>query len=201
LAQTPLKAWPDQQSQPPQQQHAWPGGAPQQTSAPGGALGPVAAPPMMGMPQQTPAQRPQGDPNDNPCVVEFSKMRGEVEKKGQVAKTVSERKGSREEMCSAVSGIHQAQANWVKWTVAHSSQCGIPPDIIKQLRLGADNLNKMRKGICSGGGPPGGAAAVMAPPSLSEALGTAGLPPTAANDNAPKKRGGVLDNLTGTPIR
>jgi hypothetical protein len=158
---------------------------------------------MMGMPQQGSAQLPQQDPNaNNPCVVEFGKMRGDVEKKGLVAKAVNDRKGTREEMCSAVSGIHQAQSNWVKWTVAHTSQCGIPPDIIKTLRLGQDNLNKMRKQICSGGGAPGGAAGGALPaPSLSEALGTAGLPPSAASDNAPKKRGGVLDNMTGTPIR
>jgi len=200
LAQTPLKAWPDQQPQQPQQQQAWPGNAPQQTSAPGGALAPVTAPPMMGMPQQMPAQRPQQADSNNPCVVEFTKMRGEVEKKGLVAKGVNDHKGTREEMCSAISGIHQAQANWVKWTVAHTKECSIPPDIVKQLRLGQDNLNKMRKGVCSGGGAPGGAAAMPAP-SLSEALGTAGLPPSAASDNTPKKRGGVLDNMTGTPIR
>jgi hypothetical protein len=200
-AQTPLKPWPDQQPQhPQQQQRAWPGDAPQQTSAPAGPLGPVAAPPMMGMPQQMQQPRQAEPSSDNPCVVEFTKMRGEVEKKGHVAKAVNDRKGTREEMCSAIAGIHQAQVNWVKWTVAHSKQCGIPPDIIKQLRLGQDNLNKMRKGVCSGG-PAGGASAAMATPSLSEALGTAGLPPTAANDNAPRKRGGVLDNLTGTPIR
>jgi hypothetical protein len=151
----------------------------------------------MGAPTGMRPAAPQGGGAANPCVAEFTRLRGEVEKKGAVAKTVSDRKGTREEMCSAVSGIHTAQVKWVKYAKDHSSQCGMPPDILKQLRLGQDNLAKLRKNICSGGGA---TAAAPAAPSLSEALGTAGLPPSSSSD-APKKRGGVLDSMTGTPIR
>jgi hypothetical protein len=216
-APAPLKPWPDQQPQQQQQQQqsqqqplqqqpqqqplrAWPGSGPQQASAPppGGPMGPVFAPPQMGAPTGMRPGPPQGGGGANPCVVEFTRLRGEVEKKGSVAKAVSDRKGTRDEMCSAVSGIHAAQVTWVKYAKDNSSQCGIPPDILKQLRMGQDNLAKLRKNICSGGGA---TAAAPAAPSLSEALGTAGLPPSTGSSDAPKKRGGVLDSMTGTPIR
>ena len=200
LAQAPLKAWPDQQppqQQQQQQQRTWPSDAPQPASAPPamGPMSPAAPQGAFGPPQQG------AGPGANPCLVEFGRLRGEVEKKGQVAKAVNDRKGTRDEMCAAVGGIHSAQSKWLKWTQDHSAQCGMPPDVVKQLRLGVDNLAKLKKNICSGGGGPQGAA--LAPPSLSEALGTAGLPPSssASNTDAPKKRGGVLDNMTGTPIR
>ena len=72
----------------------------------------------------------------------------------------------------------------------------IPPDVVTQLKAGADNLNKMKTNICSGGGAAGGAPPA---PSLSEALGTATMPAT--SDDAPRRRGGTLDTLTGAPIR
>src|SRR5262245_19834250 len=104
-------------------------------------------------------------------------------------------------MCSAISGIHTAQVKWTKYTQDNASRCGIPPEAVKQLRQGQDNLAKLRKSVCSGGAP---TAAAAGPPRLSDALGTAGLPAsttTGGNTDEPKKRGGVLDNMTGTPIR
>lgn len=197
LAQAPLKAWPDQQPQQQQPQQAWPGSTPQPASAPpGGPMGPVVAPPHMGAPMGMRPPPPQGGPPqgaaaNNPCLTEFSRLRGEVEKKGTVAKAVSDRKGTREEMCSAVGGIHSAQVIWVKYAKDHAPQCGIPPDILKQLRMGQDNLAKLRKNICSGG--PASAGGAPPAPSLSEALGTAGQPTSATASDAPKKRGGVLE--------
>jgi hypothetical protein len=200
LAQTPLKPWPDQQPQQPQQQRAWPGSAPQQASAPP-PMAPMTPVPQGRFGPPVGMQQQQVAPSANPCLVEFNRLRGEVEKKGQVAKAVNDRKGTREEMCSAISGIHGAQSKWWKYAHDHATQCGMPADIIKQLRQGVDNLAKLKKNVCSAGGATAGAPPT---PSLSEALGTAGLPPSsssASNTGAPRKRGGVLDNMTGTPIR
>ena len=128
-------------------------------------------------------------------MTEFSKLRGEVEKAGKVAKAINERKGSREEFCKAITGVHSAQAKWTKYTQDHAKQCGIPGEVITQLKAGQANLAKVRTNVCSGGGAAGGAPAA---PSLSEALGTSRMPVT---DEAPRKRGGSLDTLTGQSIR
>jgi len=207
-AQTPLKAWPTDAPQPQTQLQPWPGGPPQpqqpqawpdsrQASAPAGvapaSVGPPAGPSAMGF--GPPAQQP----GENPCMAEFTRLRGEVEAKGRVAKAVSQRKGSREDLCSAVGAIAAAQTRWVKFAVGRASSCGIPPDVIKQLKEGENHLFQLRKAICSGAPPPG--AGPPPAPSLAEALSSTPYQSSASDSTAPKKRGGVLDTLTGTPIR
>ena len=138
-----------------------------------------------------------GPPRENPCMTEFTKLRTGVENAGKVAKAINDRKGTREEFCKAITNLHGAQVKWVKYTSDNGKNCGIPPDVITQLKAGAANLNKMKTNICSGGGAAGGGAPPA--PSLSEALGTATMPTT--SDDAPRRRGGTLDTLTGAPIR
>jgi hypothetical protein len=195
-----LKAWPDQQPQQ-QPQQAWPGD--NRPAASGAAQPMAAAPPPMnaapppGMGGGGFGGGMSGPPRENPCMGEFTKLRGEVERAGKVAKSVNDRKGTREEFCKAITGLHNAQSKWVKYAGDNAKNCGIPPDVIGQLKAGAANLGKMKTNICNGGGGPGGGGPAAAP-SLSEALGTARLP---SNDDAPKRRGGVLDTLTGEQIR
>jgi hypothetical protein len=201
LAQTPLKAWPEQQPQMQSQQpRAWPGEGPgQQASAPPAPMAAPPAPMMMAPPMGGGMGGPPqggGSAEQQACGQEFVRLKGEVEKKGLVAKAVNEKKGTREDMCGAISGIHTAQTAWVKWAQDNSKKCGIPPDIIKTLKLGQTNLAKVRSNVCSGGPA---TAAAPATPSLSEALGTARIPPNSVATE--KKRGGVLDTMTGTAIR
>ena len=133
------------------------------------------------------------------CANEFTRLRGDVDKHGKAAKAVSERKGSREELCKAVTTLFGSESKWVKYAKDNASVCGIPPDVIKQLNTGHDGLGKMRTQICNvalNGG--GGQQAAPRPPSLSEALGSPRLP---SQENSTVKRGGTLDTLTGNPIR
>jgi hypothetical protein len=199
MAQAP--AWPTDNKQ----QQAAPGGpawptdngppARQQTSAPGGfgpPQGGMAAPGGFGPPGGAP---PGGGEAQAACVKEFDRLRSEVEKKGKVARAISDRKGSREELCGAMNGIFAAEGTWIKYAKNRAAACGIPPEIIKQLGQGHDHLAQMRKQVCSAGVAGPGPAR---PPSLAEALGTTRLPD---NQNTTVKRGGTLDTLTGNPIR
>jgi hypothetical protein len=202
VAHAQLKAWPDQQPQRPAGP-AWPG---ENSAAPANApqSAAVQEPPPMNAGPPPPMMAPGGfgggmgapPRQQNACMEEFSKLRGEVEKAGKVAKTVNERKGTREEFCKAITNLHGAQVKWVKYTGDHAKNCGIPGDVVTQLKAGAANLGKMKTNICNGGGATAGAPAA---PSLSEALGTATMPAT--TDDAPRRRGGTLDTLTGAPIR
>lgn len=195
--------WPSEQPQQ-RQGPAWPGeggGPPTPTQA--AAPAPAPAAPMMVPPQagmspgfgapMSQRMAPPGAAEQQQCAAEFTRLRGEVEKRGQVAKAISERKGSREELCKAITHIFQAETTWVTFSRKNAARCGIPPDFIKQLGVGHNNLAKTRKTICEGGataGPP-------PPPSLSEALGTARAPaqPTTT------RRGGTMDTLVGNPVR
>jgi hypothetical protein len=188
--------WPAQQPQ--QQQQAWPG----QQQPQGGGAAPwpdqhsaAAAPmaPLMGAPGMSPMGG--GGGGAPPCFTEFTKLRTEVEKRGAAAKAASERKAPREEFCKVITSLAVAAEKWAKFTEKEAKGCGIPGDAVTQIKTESEHLGKVKTQICNAG-PAVGAG----PPSLSEALGTDRTPIDDGN-KATAKRGGVLDSMTGAPIR
>jgi hypothetical protein len=190
----------------------WPGNAP--TAAPQSQAGmspapmspaPMTAPtpmmgsPMMGAPMGGSMGGPMGAPpgagggNQPPCVTEFSKYREDVQKKGAAAKQASEKHVSREELCKLITAYGAAEVTWIKFAEHGVSACGIPAEIVAQLKQVHGRTETAREKICAAGGP-GNAA--MAGPSLSEALGTSR--PTLEN----KRTGSnMFDTLTGNAIQ
>ncbi len=59
-----------------------------------------------------------------------------------------------------------AEGKFTKTAEQEAHNCGIPPDAIKQMKAGHENLLKVKESVCSAAPTAGG------PPSLSEALGT-----------------------------
>ena len=146
----------------------------------------------MGAPMGAPPQGMGGGGTPPPCVVEFGKMRDDVQKKGAAAKNASERKVAREEMCKMVTIYSDAEAKWVKFAETGVSACGIPVEIVNQLKQVHSRTSQARERICSAGP----ANPAMAAPSLSDALGTTSLP----LDNK-RAAGGTFDTLTGNAIQ
>ena len=166
-------------------------------TAPGGGAAPppmtalpspaTAAPaPMMASPQPPPGQALQQQ-----CLEQFTALRETTEKLGGNAKAASERKVSREEMCKLVEAYTAAEAKWVKFTTDNATKCGVPPQIVKQLREAHSHTLVARKNVCATG-PAGGPAA----PTLSDALGTGRLPVP----DGSRSGSGTLDTLTGNAI-
>jgi hypothetical protein len=159
--------------------------------APTGAAGSRAAmtpAPMTAAPPQG-AFRGGGPP---PCVVEFGKLREEVQKRGMAAKTAQEHKVTREEMCKIVSVYSAAERKWLKFAEAGVSSCGIPGEVVNQLKQVHARTEQAKTNICAAGL----AAAGPATPSLSEALGTTRLPLETKKTGA-----NYLDTLTGNVIQ
>lgn len=193
-------AWPSGGPQPQQQQQAaWPSSsapaappqqAPWPASAPPGP--PMAAPPMGGgfggggLGGPPPAAQKE-------CIEPFTALRAEVEKRGMAAKAGSEKKVSREEMCKLVTLYSAAEVKWIKFAETHKSKCGIPDQIVHQLKAVHAKTAEGQKNLCSAG-PAGGPAAA---PTLSDALGTATLP---TREPEKRKSGGTLDTLTGNAL-
>ena len=172
----------------------WPSSPP-----PSGAAGMPAAmtPAPMGMPMGGPmgapgpmGGAPQGGPP--PCVVEFGKLRDEVQKKGALAKAASEHKAAREEMCKVVQNYSAAEGKWLKFAEAGVATCGIPAEVVTQLKQVHTRTEQARQNICSSGP----AAAMQAAPSLSDALGTNRL-----QIDTKKTGSNYLDTLTGNVIQ
>jgi hypothetical protein len=166
----------------------WPG-----DRAPTGAAGspsPMTSAPMAGTPPQTVPFGGRGGPS--PCVVEFGKLRDDVQKKGAAAKAAQERSASREEMCKIVRVYSASEATWLKFAEAGISACGIPAEVVNQLKQVHARTEQAQTNICSAAI----AAGALAAPSLSDALDTNRLPP-----NTKRTGPNTFDTLTGNAIQ
>jgi hypothetical protein len=126
-----------------------------------------------------------------PCMTEFTKLREDVQKKGLAAKAAGQRKVSREEMCKHITAYSVAELKWVKYSETNVTSCGIPAEVVQQLKQVHSGTEQTKEKICAAG------PAAAAPPSLSDALGTTRLP----TPETTKSGSGTLDTLTGNAIQ
>src|SRR5215831_5215819 len=182
----------------------WPTDAPrpaapapwQGTAAPAPSSMPVPSPmPAPAMSPMGAGPPPQASPYGGgggmpPCMAEFAKLREDVQKKGLAAKAASQRKVSREEMCKHITTYSAAELKWVKYTEANVASCGIPAEVVQQLKQVHTNTEQTKEKICTAGPS-------AAPPSLHDALGTSRLP----TPETTKLGSGTLDTLTGNAIQ
>lgn len=152
------------------------------------AATPVRAPSMsaMGTPQATPS----GGGGMPPCMAEFAKLRDDVQKRGLAAKAASARKATREEMCKHITSYSAAEVKWVKFVETNVTKCGIPTQVVSQLKEVHGHTEQTKEKICAAG-------PTAAPPSLADALGTTKLPTPETTRNG----SGTLDTLTGNAIQ
>jgi hypothetical protein len=188
-------AWPAQQQSQPQGQAAWPAQQPQQSHAATAwpqhqAAAPSAPMTPMGGGMMSPIG---GGGQVPPCAAVLNKLHAEAEKRGAEAKAGQEKRVPREELCKLVTNLVAAEGKFTKAAEQEATNCRIPPEAIKQMKAGHENLVKVRTALCT-------AAPGAGPPSLAEALGTDRMP-LDETEKTNVKRGGVLDSLTGAPIR
>lgn len=156
-----------------------------------GAFAPMQAGPM----QPAPQAAPQGGP---PCMNDFGPLRQEAEKRAGLIKAAAARKAERKEICNLITRFAEAEGKFAKYVETNQTWCGIPPQIVTQIKANHGKTIKTREQVCNGGTfgaqgpglPPG--------PGLSDALGT-NRAPSAANTTTGK--GGTYDTLSGNPIK
>ena len=149
------------------------------------------APMGMGAPTSQGAA-PWPDSQPPPCIAEFLKLRENVEKAGNAAKTARDHNASREEMCKLITTFVGVEGKMVSYASANASSCGIPMQAVQQMKEGHAKTTVVRKQICSAGPQPGAVA-----PTLSDALGT-----NSFSTESPKtSRMGTFDTLTGNPLK
>jgi len=214
----PQSGWPAQPApqQPPQapQQAPWPGGgggaaqqpapaqagwpAPAQPGGFGGGGGPPSGgfgggggPPGMGGGMGGGGPTPE----QLACMKSFTEYREDTEKRGLAAKAAGERKQkpSREEFCKLVTAYADSEGRWMKFTAENLAKCGIPKQILEQIKIAHTHTTEAKTKICSAGPGPAGAA-----PTLSDALGTSNVPSQETEKR--KSGGGTMDTLTGNAL-
>lgn len=134
-----------------------------------------------------------GSPQEPPCMREFVPMRDEADKRGKAIQSAASRKATPQEACGLFSRYVAANLKMLKFAQANSSKCGIPAQVIAQIKQGYDQGETIRAKVCQ--------AAKMqqqapAGPSLGDALGASQVP-SAGNVKSGR---GTFDTLTGSPL-
>jgi hypothetical protein len=122
----------------------------------------------------------------------FPAMREDVEKSAMAIKAANDRKASREEACPLFKIFASREAKMLKFLETNRVACGVPPQVITQVKASHSNTIRIRNQVCSAApsGPPPG-------PSLSDALGG----PIIADDTTVKPGRGTFDTLTGNALQ
>jgi hypothetical protein len=134
-------------------------------------------------------------PEQLACMKGFTQYREETQKRGLAAQSAGQRKQkpSREEFCKLVTAYWDSEGKWEKFTAENLTKCGIPKEILEQIKAAHVHTSEAKTKICSAG--PGPAAAA---PTLSDALGTSSLPSQETEKR--KTGGGTMDTLTGNAL-
>jgi hypothetical protein len=135
--------------------------------------------------------QPPPQQQEPPCVKDFGKLRDDAGKKASAIRAANERHASAQEACGLFKVFSAAEAKMLKYAVDNAAWCGIPPQVIDQIKQQHANTNGFRIKICQA------AAAPPRPtgPSLSDALNA----PITDSNNIRTGRG-TFDTLTGTPL-
>lgn len=123
----------------------------------------------------------------------FLALREDVEKGAAGIKVASARKASREEVCPLFKSFAIKEARMIKFLETNQKLCGVPPQIIPQVKANHVKTIQTRNNVCSTGpsGPGPG-------PTLSDALAGSII----ADDTTSKQPGrGTFDTLTGNALQ
>ena len=135
-------------------------------------------------------QPPQQEP---PCMQDFVQVARRRREKGRGHPSASERKRRVDvrEACKLFNAFSAAEAKMVKYTTDNAVWCGIPPNVIDNIKQSHVKTVEMRTKVCQAAAAPQRPAG----PTLSDAL-TAPV----TDSNKIRTGRGTFDTLTGTPL-
>ena len=140
------------------------------------------------------AQTQPGFGQPPPCLKKYTELRGEAEFKAKAIEAAGKRKRkpTAQEACQLFNAFSAAEAKLIKYATENGTWCGIPPQVVTQMKASHARLTVTRTRICQA------AAAQLARPrgpTLSDAL--SGPAPDANNIKTGR---GTFDTLTGSPL-
>lgn len=149
------------------------GGMPGMPGGPGAGFGgPPAAPP--------------------PECQQILTIRDEVQKHGLAIEAANQKKAHVTVACRLFRNYLSAEARMIRALETSGSKCGVPPQIVQQVRSSHAKASQLGKQICEAAARP-----AQTGPSLSDALGTSPALPDASS----KKGAGTFETLTGNPFQ
>jgi hypothetical protein len=158
---------------------------------------------MPGMPGSGGMMSPGGGPGGQfggaapqqppPACQQLVALRDETQKHGAALQAAGQKKAPAEELCKLFKAFLAAETKMVKGLEDQSAACGVPAEVLQQVKAGHSRAAQTSKQICdvAAQGPrPSG-------PSLSDALGTT---PVVPDTTSTKKGQGTFDTLSGSPL-
>lgn len=133
---------------------------------------------------------PQPQQGPPPACQKLMGYRDETTKHGQALQAAGQKKAPPEEVCKLFKAFLAAEGKMLKGLEENSSTCGVPPEVITQVKQAHAKYSQMSKQVCevaAQGARPSG-------PSLSDALGTT---PTMPDASAANRGPGTFDTLNG----
>jgi hypothetical protein len=130
-------------------------------------------------------------PEAQKICLDFPAIREDVEKGAAGIREAGERKLSREQVCPLFKTFAAKEEKLVKFLTTNQRLCGVPPNIVTQVKQNHAKTVQIRNTVCSA------APAAAAGPSLSDALGG----PIIADDQSVKTGRGTFDTLTGNALQ
>lgn len=127
-----------------------------------------------------------------PCLNDFVKLRTDTETKAKALKAAGDHHAPPQEACKLFNVFLAAETKMIKYVEENGTWCGIPPQVLQQMKSGHSKASAVRTRVCEAAarGP------VLRAPTLSDALGTTLTP----NANNVKTGRGTYDTLTGSPL-
>jgi hypothetical protein len=149
----------------------------------GGMPGGFGGPPPQAQPQQPP-----------PACQQLLSLRDETQKHGMAIQKANERKAPIQEACRLFRAYLSAELRFIKGIEENGRTCGVPPDVLKQVKDTHGKAAQIGKQVCEAAAQ--GARPVG--PSLSDALGAG---PSVPDSTGSTKRGGTFDTLSGSVLQ
>lgn len=147
-----------------------------------GAAGPGPSP--FGQPQRQ--QQPPAVCND------FVPIKDAAEKGALAIRSATGRKAPAPELCPLFRNYNSTEAKMLKFMTEHKSTCGVPDQVIAQVKASYTKTSQITKQVCN---PQAAGPGRPKPPSLGDALGTPAVP---TGDNTKTGKGGTYDTLSGS---
>lgn len=95
------------------------------------------------------AQTPNAQTPSEVCVKEFATLREEAVARGKLIKDASARYATPDVTCKLIFDLARSEIKMMKYLEANSADCGIPPQIGDQIRIGHKDTEAMQIKVCN----------------------------------------------------
>src|SRR5579859_1142972 len=108
-------------------------------ASPFGATGPIGG---------LAAPKPSDEASEA-CRKEFLPLRSEAERRGQLVRAAGDRHAPASEACKLMGDFRAAEVKMMKYVEANSASCGIPSNVLSQLKTGHESTERMLAKVCA----------------------------------------------------